>query len=138
MKTVWSIGAIIGIVFLTGCASNKIAEPNPYQDAREKFAPWEPYAISTDRVVHLVEPRTQKQVSPGVYRVWVKKANEQYMRQEIVDCNSEESLVLQIVAFKDGKAQEPLKFPDWKFSKINNIPGTVGAGYLKYICKGGY
>lgn len=133
MKRILAVVAIATIV--TGCASTSPTPTDPYEVARQKYAPWQPTSIaSIDGTVYLAEPSSKKQVAPGIYRIWTKDTKDlNTMALEVVDCNSEQSATSQIVMFNNqGKALEPIKINS-QFKKP--IFGTVGYGIIKYICK---
>ena len=129
MKKVLALVAISAL--FTGCASTQ-HQSDPY----ENYLPWKPYSISKTGTVYLAEPGTKKQLAPGVYQIWTKDTDPNWkdiIIQQLVDCNSEETLLSKAVAFKDGVAMPPLKFEKSTFDKV--IPGTIGYGLVRYICK---
>ena len=133
MKRILTVIAISALV--TGCASTTPTPTDPYSVARQKYAPWEPVSIAKiDGTVYLAAPSSKKQVAPGVYRIWTKSSRHLNITElTVVDCNSEQTAISQIVRFNDqGRADKPIKI-DSEFSKP--IFSTVGYGIIEYICK---
>ena len=133
MKRILAVALIATMV--TGCASITPTSTDPYEVARQKYAPWQPTSIaSVDGTVYLAEPFSKKQVAPGIYRIWTKDTNElNTMALKVVDCNSKQTATSQIVMINNqGRALDPIKI-DSKFSKPTF--GTVGYGIITYICK---
>ena len=126
MKRILAV-MVISVLF-TGCASVQV---DPY----EKYLPWKPIAIAkVSREIYLVEPSSKKQVAPGVYKVWTKDTTDlNTMELTVVDCNSEQTAISQMVTIDNqGRAKTPFKI-DSKFSKP--IFNTVGYSIIEYICK---
>lgn len=133
MKKVLAIVAISAL--FTGCASTTPKPVDPYEIAKQQYAPWQPISIAKiDGTVYLAEPSSKKQVAPGIYRIWTKDTTDlNTMALQVVDCNSEQTATSQIVMFNNqGRALDPIRI-DSKFSKPTF--GTVGYGIITYICK---
>jgi hypothetical protein len=138
MKQILLITALCAL--FTGCASNKLTQSDPvnspHKTAAEKYAPWVVYSIAEkNKTVYLALPSSKKEVDKGVYKIWTNSRDpnwENITMLEVVDCNSNESMLLKMVSHKDEK-KTSLNFEDSIFKKQQ--PNSIGQGLINFDCR---
>ena len=133
MKKILTI-IILSAIF-TGCSSTpKMSKDDiAWDNARTKYSPWEPVALSNSDEFHLIHPTSIKEVSPGVRRAWAKSTEDlSTMREWAINCYSEQIALGNSVDISNNKIGATKKV-NGSFTKV--YPDTVGYSMVKYVCK---
>ena len=120
---------------IAGCTSSPKLSKNDiaWDNARTKYAPWEPVVLSNTNEFHLIHPSSIKEVAPGVRRAWSKNTEDFFtMKEWAINCYTEQIAIGNSVDISNNKVGSITKV-NGSFMKV--YPDTVGYYIVTYVCK---